>query len=257
MLTVVISLLISLLGTLVLSRLISKWLMEILSARWYNILLWPGVVVHEFSHLLGALFTFTKVMGLSLWPKELGDKTVLGSVTHEAVSNPVVLIVISALPVFGGALVLWALTMLLLGIDIKAPLIIADQGMSAGVTSYIYAWVEFIKTLWLSFNFQVWQSWIFIYLSLTIAAHLAPSSHDLGFTAAGITAIGLLIALVAFLFQLSGQTPPDMLGAWVTSSVKFFLPLISYALAMLILLSIVVGMAYGIRSLNRRVVWWG
>jgi len=250
---VVIPFLVALLVTLWLSRITSRYLLELLGERLYLILLWPGVVVHELSHLLGALLTLTRVTGFSLWPRG----GVLGSVTHEASGNPLTLILISIFPLLGGAFVLWVLTLVLVpGAPTGAPVVAWASGWGATVAEYISAWWNFTRELWSALDLGTWQSWLFIYLTLTIAAHLAPSNKDLTHTAAGFTALSLLAVLLVWGGSLIGQPIGDKLAGWAQGTFNFFLPLLSYALAILLVVAIVVSTAVGIKRLNQRVVWW-
>ncbi|MBI5465760.1 MAG: hypothetical protein HY974_00535 [Candidatus Kerfeldbacteria bacterium] len=175
---------------------------ELLGERLYLILLWPGVVVHELSHLLGALLTLTRVTGFSLWPRG----GVLGSVTHEASGNPLTLILVSIFPLLGGTFVLWVLVLLLVpGAPTAAPVVALAHGFIATIVEYISAWWRFVADLWSALDFGTWQSWLFLYLVLVIGAHLAPSNRDLTYTAAGLTALSLLTVLLVWGGSLIGQ----------------------------------------------------
>lgn len=255
--SIVVPFLATLLLVLILSRLTSRWLAELLGARLYVVLLWPGVVVHEFSHLLGALLTFTRVKGFSLWPKSTPTGQVLGSVTHEATSNPVTLILISLFPILGGAFILFVLAQLLLPTSpTTAPVLGHTTTSSQVLLVYFEAWWNFIKSFWQALNFSTWQSWLFIYLVLCISPHLAPSGSDLAHTSAGFTALSVLAILVVWGGDLIGKPVGDLLLRWITESISFFIPLLSYALNVLILAFIVIGTAIGLRHLNERTVWW-
>jgi len=249
--------LITLLAVLLLSRLVSKYLLELLGDRFYAIMLWPGVVIHELSHLLGAVLTFTRVKGFSLIPKSVPGGKVLGSVTHEASGNPVTLILISLFPLLGGAFILWVLTLILVPqAPLAAPGIVVDGSFWNVIINYLGSWWSFIQGLWQAMDFGTWQTWIFLYITLAVAAHLAPSNHDFGFTAAGFTALSILAVLVVFGGNLIGQPVGDTLLGWISGAVNFFAPLLTYALSLLLLVGLMVSLAVGTKRLNERVVWW-
>ncbi|MFH1111939.1 MAG: hypothetical protein V1712_02615 [Patescibacteria group bacterium] len=256
----VFSFLIMLLGVLLLSRLVNHWLALVLNHRWYQILLWPGVVVHELSHLLGALLTFTRVTGFSLLPKIASGGSVLGSVTHKATGNPITLILISIFPFLGGSFILWVLAILLIPvIPVEAPsvLIMSDANFLTTGINYFTAWWSFVVLFWQALVFTTWQTWLFLYLAIAIGAHLAPSNHDLGHTAAGLTALSLLVILIVFGAELVGQSLGGILTNWLAGALNFFAPLISYSLALLIVIAILIGIVVGVKKLNNTVVWWG
>ena len=257
-LLLIVSYLVTLLAVLVLARLVSRWLLELLGERWYAIVLWPGVVVHELSHLLGALLTFTRVTGFSLWPKSLAGGKVLGSVEHQATNNPVTLILISIFPLLGGAFILWLMAVLLLPeVPASAPLLTLASGAAAGFREYLNNWAWFMFDFLSVLKFSTWQTWLFIYFAFAISAHLAPSSHDLGHTAAGMAGLSILSVLLLMIANLIGQSLGDSLTNWLVSALSWLAPLLAYALALLLLVALVLGLAVGAKRLNERVVWWG
>lgn len=250
----IVSFLVTLLLLLVLSRLVNRWLMELLGYRWYRIVLWPGVVAHELSHLLGALLTFTRVTGFSVMPTPDSGGQTLGSVSHAATKNPVTLVLISVFPLLGGSFILWALaTLLVPGAPSAAPDFTAPGSSSF---SYLGSWWAFVLGTVKAFNPLAWQSWLFAYLSITVGAHLAPSNRDLGYTAAGFTALSILAVIVTWLGELTSDAIGELARKWLAGSLTFFLPLLSYALALLALVALGVGFAFTLKRLNERKVWW-
>lgn len=248
------SFLASLVLLLTLSRLTSRWLLELLGDRWYRIALWPGVVAHELSHLLGAVLTFTKVTGLSLFPRPAGAAgQALGSVTHQATRNPVTLILISVFPLLGGSFLLWALTLVLMP---GAPTVAPELTTLPSASAYLASWWAFVQGFASAFNPLAWQSWLYLYLAAAVSAHLAPSNRDLGYTAAGFTALSVLLVLAAWGAELVSVPFGEMIVHWLTGTITFFLPLVSYSLALLAIVAIFVGSSFGIKRLNDRKVWW-
>lgn len=255
-----ISFLITVLLILALSRLVNRCLSYILPDWLYKIILWPGVVIHELSHLLGAVLTFTKVTGFSILPRIAPGSKVLGSLSHQSTSNPLTLVVISIFPFLGGSFILWLLSLWLVPqAPVNAPNLVIGSlgGWWLSLSNYLLAWWNFFWSLILAFDFTAFWTWIFVYLALTIVAHLAPSNKDLSYTAAGLTAISLFVILVSLIINLIGQQIKfDILG-WVAGAINFFTPLVSYSLSLLIIFAVVVGLAAGIKRLNNIVVWWG
>src|SRR3989338_530680 len=103
---------------LCLSRLTSRSLSLLLGDGWYTFVLWPGVIVHELSHLAGALLTFTRVRGFSVMPEDRHpnprEGRVLGLVQHDEPRGAITLVIISAAPLIGGVVALQFTTHLLL-----------------------------------------------------------------------------------------------------------------------------------------------
>lgn len=239
---------------LTLSRLTSRWLAALLGNRWYRIALWPGVVAHELSHLLGAVLTFTKVTGVSLLPKPAGSAgQVLGSVTHQASRNPLTLIMISVFPLLGGSFLLWLLTLMLMP---GAPTSSPELTILPSAAAYFNSWWTFVQGFATAFNPLAWQSWLYVYLAAAIAAHLAPSNRDLGYMSAGFAALSVLLVIVAWVAELVSVPLGEVVMRWLTGSITFFLPLVSYALSLLVLVALIVGLCFSVKRLNDRKVWW-
>jgi len=79
-----------------------------------SLLLYPGVVIHELSHLITAVLLFVPVKSMTLVPKILeGNKLQGGSVTIAKV-DPVRRTLVGIAPLFVGIAVLWLVTRYLL-----------------------------------------------------------------------------------------------------------------------------------------------
>ncbi|MBI5734200.1 MAG: hypothetical protein HY973_04685 [Candidatus Kerfeldbacteria bacterium] len=257
MLSLVVSFLVACLAVLVLSRFISRSLMELLGQRWYVWLLWPGVCLHEFSHLLGALITWTPVKGVSLWPKpSAGKKVELGSVTHEATANPFKLIVISFFPLVGGTLILWLGTRWLTTIEPTAvpSFSLIDGSLDSAVT-YLDKWWNFMLVAGQSLNLGQWSGWLFLYMVLFSGAHLAPSNHDLVYTAAGVTIMGLVAVILSVIDWLANQNLIMKLANLAVSILQGLVPFLSYVLAWLFMVAVIVGVLALGKRLNQRATW--
>lgn len=248
-----VSCLVLLLGVLFLSWGTRKWLVELMGTKVAAVVLWPGVVVHELSHLLGAVLTFTRVTGVALLPKG----NALGSVSHVLPRNPLVLILISLFPILGASFILWLLAQLLLPIaPAVGPVPVFTGGWIASAAAYLNAWWEFMRAFWQAFSIQTWQSWFFAYLAICIAAHLAPSSTDFGHAAAGFTAVSLVAVAVVWGADLININLGERLARWTIEAVQFFIPLLAYSFALLLAAALLAVAALGIKRLNSRVDWW-
>jgi hypothetical protein len=164
---------------IVASHLASRWAFEMLGRKAYILLLLPGVIVHELSHLAGCILTITPVRGFSLLPKEDGEGLILGSVTYRSTANPLKLLVISILPLFGGALALRYAAFLLLispgSVDPLAGAAMLHQLSQYGIRGLIFA-----------------------YCVVAVGAHISPSGHDLGYALKGLLGILGILGLLVY-----------------------------------------------------------
>lgn len=257
MFNLVISFLAACLVVLALSRLISRWLVFILGNRWYAWLLWPGVFIHEISHLLGAIITFTPVKGISLLPKAgRAGQVELGSVTHEATSNPFKLIIISFFPLIGGTVILWLITYWLTGIQAAAvPQFSLIDGSVNSWLSYFSQWFSFMAAAVKSLNLADWSGWLFLYLVLVLGAHLAPSNQDLTYTVAGVTIFALLAVILSVIDWLASQNFTIILLTLLAKALNILVPFLSYIMAWLFMLAVIIGLIALVVRLNRQTFW--
>ncbi|MEK9175252.1 MAG: hypothetical protein AAB795_01525 [Patescibacteria group bacterium] len=224
--------------------------MKIFGVLVYKILIWPGVIVHEFSHFIGALITFTPVRGFSLIAKKSDDgEIILGKVTHDDTANPFKQIIISTLPFFGGALAIWILAYYLISGFYASPPIISIS--TNGVTKYAIDWITFAKYFVTGINFSLWQSWLFLYLAIAISAHLAPSNHDLWYALGGIVEVILVGTIIALALNTTGIIFSSFFVLWAIYLSSSIITIFAYIIAIQILVTIFAEAILGIKS----VVW--
>lgn len=188
-----------------LSRLLNKVIMRQLGRKWYLATMWPGVMIHELSHMIGCLITFTKVYKVNLFTPT-GDS--LGSVEHAKTSNPITKIIISIAPLFGGTAVIWLLTSLFFPEIYKVQLdsinlAVGDlhnfQSFFNFTVGYFQLYWDYFIQLFQNMDFGSWQTYLFIYLMLSLSSHVAPSKKDLSYTYVGIISLILFFVLIFFL----------------------------------------------------------
>jgi len=160
---------------------------------------WPGVLIHELSHFVGAVITFTKIRGISLWPHDQGNSRVFGSVEFEGTKNPIKLVAISMLPLFVGSFLLY-LGMGYFHIHAGLPL--------PNVFAYTDYAIFIAKESIAAFAPDQLLDWIVLYLLIAVAVHLAPSTQDLKYTTMGgfILAVAVM-SLVAIATRLNFSLP--------------------------------------------------
>ncbi|MDP2685532.1 MAG: hypothetical protein Q8P20_10980 [bacterium] len=195
-----------------LSRLLDRVVLRQLGKGWYLATMWPGVMVHELSHALGCLLTFTKIYKINLFKLE-GDT--LGSVEHAHIKNPLTKIIISTAPLFGVTAAMWGLTILFFpdlykvhieGVGIALENFSTFQNFFNFTASYFTQYWDFLKELVVNLNFSEWQTYVFLYLMLTLSSHAAPSKKDLNYTVSGIFVLAIVF-LALYYFDQWIQVP--------------------------------------------------
>jgi len=248
MLGAVLTVFITLLAILLLSRWVSKLMVGLMGGFAFNIFMLPGVLVHELSHLIGAICTLTPVRGFSVIPENTGDgEWVLGKVTHDATDNPLKQIIISTMPFFGGAVAVWlSAGFLLKEFQMSAP---AISLTASGIEHYIWGWFAFANIFFHSIDLSLWQSWVFLYLTITICAHLAPSNHDLLYALGGVVEMIFIVAVIALALSTIGVVVKDYIAPLIMRATGTMLSILTYILAVLILIALVAGILSGLKRL--------
>lgn len=187
------------------SNSIRKSLAKIFGIQGYVYLTFPGVMIHELGHAFFCLVFGHKIEEMKLFsPEEDGT---LGYVSHsynpknfyQRIGN----FFIGTGPVWFGLAALWVIAYLLLPPGIKPE----NNSLMDGLQNF--ASVFFSFAFWLR-----WQSYLWLYLTLTIASHITLSASDLKGAVDG----GLIIPAVIFLnFLLLGWH-----GDWNRTLIEFF-----------------------------------
>lgn len=210
---------------------------ERLGKRLYLAFMFPGVVVHELSHLVGCWLSRTKVHEVKLFaPKEEGrGRLVLGYVRHDMPSNPVAAGMIGAAPFFGGAAVLWAV--FILAFPSHGPVFRVALPASGNLYGIARSLLEAVKGYW-QFVVAVanapWNSWrpyLALYMAVAVAAHVAPSRDDFRFATEGILAVFALMVVAFFALTRSGIVSEAAFIAAVAPKLAAVAALLGYGLA--------------------------
>ncbi|MGB7788658.1 M50 family metallopeptidase [Methanoregula sp.] len=182
-------------AVMILSLILDYLWARVLPVRFlYYILRFPGVVVHECSHILGCLLTGAEVQKVVLF-SEGG-----GSVTYARPKIPLLGdVIISTAPVFCIPLVLafctWVFAQYLGCIFPVFPFPPDSTNMPGGAVTVIFRMFDAnIVT-----RFDPWFI-LYLYLTLSLILSVAPSLQDLKNAAIGIT----LIVVAGILVYLSG-----------------------------------------------------
>lgn len=151
-------------------------LTSLLGIRGYVYLTVPGVAVHELSHVLFCLIFFHRIREMKLFTPGGGET--LGYVNHSYnPKNPYQRIgnfFIGTGPVWGGILVVWLISRWLL------------PARGWGDLFSVAVWCR-------------WQTWLWLYLFLTVSSHITLSVSDLKGAADG----GLFILLITLVLTVT------------------------------------------------------
>lgn len=142
---------------------------KILPGRLYALFLFPGIVVHELSHVVGCLLTGTKIKNIKLFSFKGGY------VRHKR-TGAIKTAIISFFPIVGSLVFLFFLMKLMIGVD---------------------SWQKIIT----EFEFGL-RFWLFFYFSITVIICLLPSKKDFKNATVGFF---LLVLIVLVLYPLFGQ----------------------------------------------------
>ncbi|MDO8513907.1 MAG: M50 family metallopeptidase [bacterium] len=191
--------------------------------RSYRYFVAPGIIIHEFSHALAAIITFHKIQKINLFDLKGGY------IVHEKTREPISQVIISFAPILGISGMFLFFTWLL------------QPTWLQYMHSYSYKPVfEIIKNI----DLTRWQTWLHLYLSISLAAALAPSRQDFKVALSGIA----LILLVIFILSVSSLQPI------ITNSLQHLYAITLFIIAFLtlaLLLSIIIYLFSKLLKLNR------
>jgi len=241
-----------LLAQIALLNLLSKFLNGLFfrkfGRRLYLLLMWPGVVVHEMSHLIGCWLTRTRVLEVKFFsprPSVDGGMT-LGYVSHVKPRNPLASLIIGSAPFFGGAAFLWLLLRLIF------PEVIAGTsfhpavpgGGGAAIVPFLAGvgrdYLDFLLALGAALLQGGWRL-LFICALIPLSAHIAPSRPDLKHTVWGVLTAAALAGLVILAGRYVSSALPGRVSAWLAGPLNALNVLLSYGLACTALSALIFG----------------
>lgn len=71
------------------------------------------------------------------------------------------------------------------------------------IQEFLYAWSTSFGTAWAQIEFNNWKFWVFFFLSLSIALHMAPSSYDQKTMWKGFFHISLLMLVINIILTIA------------------------------------------------------
>ncbi|MBI5037133.1 MAG: hypothetical protein HZC01_00270 [Candidatus Kerfeldbacteria bacterium] len=209
------------------SQAIDRLVLRYLGRGWYLALTWPGVVVHELSHFVGCIITFTRVTRVELFHPH---GNTLGMVEHVQTRNPIKNIIISIAPLFGVTFIMWLLTRWAMPTFYHDQLgVVRGALQDADTYSHFFSLSgAFISQYWDSLtellsviDFGQWQTYLFLYLMITLSSHAAPSNVDLKHTYFGVAGLGILFFLLILIDRWLQTQATWIVVQWLSGPVYF------------------------------------
>ena len=199
---------------------------------------WLGVPVHELSHTAACLAFGHKIKRLRLFAPDRATGR-LGDVVHsfdpKSLWQQLGRFFIGIAPLVGGALVLWALSVVLGPADVHFQPLAAGAGPGDAAAAAIRQGAALLRGLADPAVLGHWTTWAFLYLCLCVGAHMAPSSTDLKGGAVGLALALAALLLVNLVVALCGGHP-DALESLALAAVA--------PLLVLLLLALILGVGF-------------
>jgi hypothetical protein len=207
------------------------------------LLMAPGVIIHEVSHVVACLLTGASVKDVSL-----STGGVSGRVEHTRPLIPVLgQALISLAPVAGCGFCLWLATT-----DVLRPAaehfgrisrLPSDASQPADLARYFVSVLQETGRAAMKADFTRWQTYVLLYLSILMAVHLSPSRRDLR--------NGLLSLVV---LGLAGFGVAQMKPNWFYEPVKGAWPFLTLSLALSLLVLLLTLFWIGMVQLLRLMI---
>ncbi|MBE0636932.1 MAG: hypothetical protein IH598_00255 [Bacteroidales bacterium] len=202
---------------------------------------WIGAPVHELGHALFCLLFGHKITKINLFTPNSKDGT-LGLVEHsynkKNLYHRIGSFFIGAGPIIFGALVILALLQFLLpgGKEIISLLqkdSYAIHQAEAGVVAYLKMIFDGLWTVSVSMfnaeNIGNWQFWVFLFLTMSIAAHMELSPADLKEMGIGFLFIFLLMFFITLVYSMLFSNLKNIL-LYTVPFIAYFNQLLFFAL---------------------------
>lgn len=224
----------------------------------YLLLMWPGVAIHELSHLAGCLLTGTRVRKVAFFsPRNEAGGMTLGFVEHDRPRNVMALTVIAGAPFFGGAAAILGLTRFFLPAAARialAPISLARPELPALAAALSRAFEGYASVALLvasSLDWSSWRTWLSLYFLFSLAAHVAPSRTDLAYAASGAVFLGAALLLFESAAARYSPAAAFAVASWSSAAAGSLTVLLGYGLAALLAASAVLALASALLSFVR------
>ncbi len=240
------------------SRAVDRVVLRRMGRRWYLWTMWPGVVVHELSHFVACILTFTRVRRVQLYQPTADS---LGFVEHDRTRNPVKKVIISLAPLFGVTATMWLIARWLFpeihsSFESLMQSALVDfnsfQGFFSFSATYFNTYGHYLSELIKNFDASTWQTYVFIYLILSLSSHAAPSKEDLGHTYAGLFGLSILFALLYYIDQIIQVPLTWHVIQWLSAPVFIAVGVLMYGILFTVISLVILGvLSLVVRTVKR------
>lgn len=180
---------------------------------WFHLVVLPGTVIHECSHLLACWVLLVPVVEFKPFAPDPNPRQPLGWVRARP-TDPLRHTLVALAPFLGGSLALLALSRLAFPAlyGSPRPLGLDDPGAMSLWTLFgqMGRWVW---NLWTSANYLDWQTWLFLYLAFSIGLVITPSEADFQALPGGLALAALSLGgcyLLGLAFQVDWALLPPV-----------------------------------------------
>ncbi len=210
----------------------------------YLLLMWPGVVVHECSHVIGCILTRTKIHQVKFFsPQQEGNEMVLGYVAHDRPKSAIRRTIVAGAPFFGGAAVIFLLVHIFL--PSTARIAFSFAGTPAGFIDVclraLKEYGRFAFSIMSVINLSSWKSYVFLYLLFSISAHVAPSRTDLIHALEGVAFFGAMLLAAQWVIFHFAPAHTFILRVWSVQIASALTVFFGYGLVILLVVAVVLG----------------
>lgn len=206
-------------AVIMLSFVITLLLSNSILGNYWRIFVAPGIILHELSHALLCMITGAKITKMSFFDKNGGH------VEHTASKIPLLgQVMISIAPLAFGMVAIFFISKI---IGVKTDPILFSSLSFESIKDAL------VKILSL-FDYSSWYFWVLLYLVLSIAVTMTPSTQDLS------NIFIFIILLVVFIFASIKFDVASVYGNFVPDSLFTLLSVIVLLLLLSLALSIFV-----------------
>ncbi len=208
-------LLIALILTIIITSYVINAILLLSVGGVYRVFVAPGVIVHEMSHALGCVLTGAKIKSIEVFKKEGGE------VKHTQPKIPIIgQIIISLAPFVVGFLAIYFLAKVIGVKPIEADFM---RNLSSDTVLSLWKAVKGIE-------YQELKSWLALYLIISIAVTMTPSTRDLRNVFLSLVSLAAIIYfLVRYLsvdVHIDNILRPEFLAILATTTLVLCLALL-------------------------------
>ncbi|MEA2013335.1 MAG: hypothetical protein U9O87_09730 [Verrucomicrobiota bacterium] len=204
---------------------------------WNGILFtgWLGTPIHESGHVIFCWIFTHKIHTVKFFKPDQITGT-LGYVEHsynkrnlyQQIGN----LFIGLGPLVTGCATLYLLAFLLLPDSKQLLSVLADSGITATISLtdmfklLFESFMSVFTTIFQKNNLGIWQFWLFLYLSLCVTTHMAPSTADLKSATKGFITLFLMFLVFNIIFSIIGadfSVYTSIMAGYIGNAIGFIL----------------------------------